>query len=369
MRRLTLPLMALGFGGACAAESQSVFHPSGEGAADINRLQVWVFGAAGVVGVIVAALIIYCLVRFRRRANDEESPEPIQVHGNLRLEIGWTIVPALILSVVAAATMVSLFNLSERPNDATHIKVFGQQWWWSYEYDLDDDGESEIVTANDLVIPVDREVVLDLTSRDVIHSFWIPSLAGTKDVVPGRWHELPIQASRPGVYEGQCKEFCGLSHANMRARVVAVEEDEFEQWVDEQRDAAKVPSDPVAVEGKKQFETLLCAQCHQIRGVNDGLEVSRDLLVSQHAPDLTHFASRGVFASGMFALYEEDGTVNRAALEAWLRDPPDELPMAADHQPYRGMPTLNLTEDQIDQLVAYLTSLGPKPPTSSEERR
>ncbi|MGH9184286.1 MAG: cytochrome c oxidase subunit II [Acidimicrobiales bacterium] len=372
-RRLRILVSLTGlvlFLAACSDERQDVFSPEGDQAEKINDLQVPVFIAAGVVGVFVFAAIAYAVVKFRSRGDAEEHPDPVQVHGNFKLEVGWTIAPAVILSVVAFGTLATVFDISDNPAGAMRVKVYGQQWWWSYEYDLDGDADNgaEIVTANDLVIPAGEPVVLELRSRDVIHSFWIPALAGTRDMVPGRVHQLTIEADQPGIYDGQCKEFCGLSHANMRARVVALSESEFDTWLDQQQEEAQEPTGGDAEAGAAFFASAACSQCHQIRGVNDPLEVDEDFLVAGHAPDLTHFMSRGVFASGLYPLYQENGEVNRTDLEEWLRNPHALIPMAAptetpgDGPSNRGMPDLNLSEDQIDQLVAYLETLGPQPP-------
>jgi cytochrome c oxidase subunit 2 len=241
------------------------------------------------------------------------------------------------------------------------VDVYGQQWWWSYEYDLNGDGKPEIVTANELVIPVDRKVELRVHSRDVIHSFWIPALAGTRDAVPGRTQYLEMEAGQIGVYDGQCKEYCGLSHANMRARAVVLSQSDFDRWLtDQQKDASAPPSGSLAAAGLDVFKTK-CVSCHEIRGVDD--VEGKAALVAGHAPDLTHLMSRQVFASGTFPLYvtNTDGKLvfNRNQLEAWLRDPPGQLPMAPDER--RGMPNLHLSDTEIDQLVAYLQTLGPYP--------
>ncbi len=356
IRRL-LGLSSVALLAACAEKApQDAFEPKGDKARQIYDLGVPVFIVAGVVGVLVAAASVYLVVRFRRRPGDDDTPDPVQTHGNTKVEIGWTIGPFLLLLPFAFLSVQAIFDLSDDPDDPVVVDVWGHQWWWSFEYDLDGDATNgpEIVTANDLVIPEDRDILLRIGSRDVIHSFSIPSLSGTRDAVPGRTHEWVIEADAPGVYEGQCKEFCGLSHANMRARAVVLTAPQYETWLDQQQVDAEDPDDPVAAAGKTVFEGK-CASCHQIDGVNE-VEGEADL-VTGHAPNLTHFASRGVFASGLFALYREDGSVNRPALEAWLRDPPGELPMSPDDK--RGMPNLSLSEQEIDQLVAYLLSLGP----------
>ncbi len=350
---------------ACADERQDVFSPEGDSADKINQLQVPVFIAAGFVGVLVAGGLVYLLVAGRRREQADDG-EPVQIHGNFKLEITWTILPAVILAVVAVGTVTTLFDLDAEARDQpAQITVYGHQWWWSYEYELDGDTGNgpEIVTANDLVIPAGQQLELTLESRDVIHSFWAPALAGTRDAVPGRSHALLMQADEPGVYDGQCKEYCGLSHANMRLRVVALSASEWETWLDQQQRDAVEPVEDDAVAGRDVFAGR-CASCHQVDGLEDAegnpIEVEGDAqLVTGYAPNLTHFMSRGVFISGLYPLYD-DGELNRPVLEQWLRNPDSLLPQAAEEG--RGMPNLGLSEEEIDQLVAYLSTLGPPPP-------
>jgi cytochrome c oxidase subunit 2 len=356
--RRRLALLALVLVLTSCGGKQTIFDPKGTNAEKINRLQVPVFIAAGVVGLIVAVMLLFVMIAGRRRRSDDD--EPKQIHGNTRIEIGWTVVPFLILAVVAFFTVVTVVNISRRPANAMKISVYGQQWWWAYQYDLNGDGKPEIITANELVIPVGKPVELEVQSRDVIHSFWIPALNGTRDAVPGRIQTLEITANQTGTFDGQCKEFCGLSHANMRARAVVMTQDGFNQWVSDQQ---KPPPTPAAASqaaaGLTTFQAK-CAACHQINGVND---VQKAPLVSGVAPNLTHLMSRSVFASAMFPLYVTDANgklvFNRNQLEAWLRDPPGLLPMAPTEG--RGMPNLQLSENDIDQLIAYLQTLGPYP--------
>jgi cytochrome c oxidase subunit 2 len=235
-----------------------------------------------------------------------------------------------------------------------------------------------VLTANDLVIPAGVDVNLDVESNDVIHSFWIPALNGKKDAVPGRSHPLRLNADEPGTYVGQCTEYCGLSHGYMRQRVIAMPPDEFDAWLADQQDEAQTPSEEEAAAGAELFTTQ-CSGCHLARGINDQefeeAGNGEELLVSGNAPDLTHFASRGVFAGGIFDLWldqdgddiveadEIGGELNTSALEAWLRNPPGEKPMDAPYvpepgdEPVRGMPNFTLQEAQIDQLVAFLATL------------
>jgi cytochrome c oxidase subunit 2 len=346
-----------------------------------------------------------------------------------------------VLLIVGVGTVVTLSELNAEPAPtALHVKVEGQQWWWRFSYDMSNDGRGngsftdaeDIVTANELVIPVGREIALSETSNDVIHSFWIPALNGKKDAVPGMITDWKIQADTIGVFRGQCTEFCGLSHANMRMLVRAVGESEFGTWTTQQRLPAKTPAPGTpAAAGEVQFKGLLCASCHLIRGVNDAQVADpatgvKTQLVPGVAPDLTHFASRGTFAGSIFNSHypnptdvPEIGTppftqtckvrgeegypdidgarpddaslpacpaanqfdtfgipyaaapgnpgnpIDAVAIESWLRDPPKMKPMAPlpEENPdaggrRRGMPNLKLSEEQIDQLVAYLSSLS-----------
>jgi len=359
VRRVLAVGLALGLTGC--STPQTIFDPKGTNAEKINNLQVPVFIAAGVVGVIVFVMLAYVMTTGRRRRR-VETDEPRQIHGNTRVEIGWTIVPFLILLAVAIPTVATLISIDRQPADAMKISVFGQQWWWSYQYDVNGDGIPEVTTANELVIPAGQPITLEVQSRDVIHSFWIPALNGTRDAVPGRIQTLQIVADQPGVYQGQCKEFCGLSHANMRARAIAMTPSDFQTWLRGQQQGPTTPAaGSQAAAGLDLFKAK-CAQCHQINTVND--VDGHAALVAGYAPNLTHLMSRTVFASAMFPLYvtNADGKLvfNRNQLEAWLRDPPALLPMAPLEG--RGMPNLQLSESDIDQLIAYLQTLGPYPP-------
>ncbi|MBI2708230.1 MAG: cytochrome c oxidase subunit II [Actinobacteria bacterium] len=372
---------------------QNYLDPKGPAARTINNLFMPVLGVAGVVFVIVLGLCLFVPLKFRARKDADEDVAPRQIHGNFALEIGWTIVPALILIVIGVFTLKTVFTLSkEPPKTALSVEVIGQQWWWEYRYDLDRDGKfDEIVTANDLVIPAGEKVKLTITSRDVIHSFWVPKLNGKRDAVPGRKHPLWLQADKPGEYVGQCTEFCGLSHAEMRIKAVALSRSAFDDWTKRmQRTAPRYSADDtsLAAQGYQVFTQQLCASCHVINGVNDkqtkkftadGGIKTPGLQVSGRAPNLTHLMARTTFAGGKFYLRKNTKECNalglnwaqkpadlqrcidRTALEAWLRNPPGQKAMAPEPVPgrtgRRGMPNLNLSEQQIDQLVAYLETL------------
>ena len=379
---LALPLVLLL--GACASDApQSTLEPEGPIARSIDTLWDGVFIIAVVVFVLVQFGTLALAIRFRRRRDDDELPT--QTHGNTKLEIAWTILPAVLLAVVGFFTLRTLFDINDRDDKDLTVQVTGQQWWWEFAYDTDGDGEytdEDVLTANDLVIPAGVNVNLDIESNDVIHSFWIPALNGKKDAVPGRSHPLQLHADEPGTYVGQCTEFCGLSHAYMRQRVIALPEDEFDSWLEAQQDDAAVPDDGSQAAAGADLFTTQCSGCHLARGINDDefeeMGSGAELLVAENAPDLTHFASRGTFAGAIFDLWVdqdgdeiieadeiggEAGELNRADLEAWLRNPPGEKPMSAPHLPepgderVRGMPNFNLQEEQIDQLVDFLATL------------
>lgn len=364
--RYALAAPALLLLGACAEDAPlDSLDPAGPYARMIDDLVDPVFILSGVVFLAVQLGVLAIGWKYRRRKGDDSLPT--QTHGNFKLEIGWTILPAIILAGVAVATVLTVLDLEDHPDDALKVQVIGNQWWWEYRYDLDGDGEDEIVTANDMVIPAGHPVSLSIESRDVIHSFWIPRLNGKRDAVPGRSHPLLLQADEPGVYLGQCTEFCGLSHAYMRMRVVALDPDDYAEWEAAQQQGAAVPTGEQAREGMEIFRAS-CSSCHQVRGEGGNEDVFNGAaLVAGAAPDLTHFASRGTFAGAAFDLWEDlDGngqidaseigdTLNYADLKAWLKDPPAMKPMSPDDG--RGMPNLNLSDEQVDALVAYLETL------------
>ena len=363
----------------CAADAElDTLTPKGPDARTIDALSDPVFLVAGVVFIIIFGGTGYLWWRFRDDHSDEEYPE--QVHGNFRLEILWTIIPTVILVVIGVFTIITLTDLNRYEDNAMalsvdgdtttwepEVVVVGQQWWWEYRYyfggteglDISDARHlppADIVTANQLVIPVGQEIELKMSSRDVIHSHWIPALNGKRDVVPGRTTYWKLEAEEPDVYFGQCTEFCGLSHSRMRMQAVALSPADFQAWVDQQVQPAAEPTDPAAIAGKAIFESQ-CARCHVIDGVND--ETKGADLIANAAPNLTHLMSRTTYAGGIFNLYEPDGSLDRTQLEAWLRNSPAEKPAYAEGR--RGMPAMGLSESQIDDVVAYLTTLGSSP--------
>ena len=377
--------------------------PRGSFAQSIQTLVNPVFAIAWFVLLAVCGGVGFIAWKFRDRGDDDDE-FPVQLHGKSSFEIGWTLLPALVLAAVGVFTVLTLIDLNKPAPQALQIEVYGQQWWWGFHYDVDNDGNftgaGDVTTATELVIPVGREVQLSVTSNDVIHSFWIPALNGKRDAVPGQHHPWKLKATEAGVFRGQCTEFCGLSHANMRMLVRALPPDEYAAWLaNQQKTAVEPAAGSQAAEGKKIFLAQLCSSCHLINGVNnekvEGEKGVSSQLVSGVAPDLTHIATRGTFVGSIYNLYSPDpatpdnpsgnaGDValpgnpggaltggdsspyifNSPALEAWLRNPPAMKPAYAQTPTIvngvpllRGMPNLGLSETQIDQLVAYLETL------------
>lgn len=326
-----LALLALGTAGCAHNAPLDTLRPAGPIASEIKNLWNVVYYMAVGVFVIVEGLIVVLVVRFRRRKGDTTLPK--QVHGNSRLELGWTILPALILATLAIPTVLTIFALARVPENALHVNVRAQQWWWRYEYP-----GTGVVTANELHIPAGRKVYLSLQSKDIIHSWWAPRLAGKQDVVPGWTNHLTIEASEPGTYLGQCVEYCGLSHANMRLKVVAQTPADFQAWLTTQARPLIEPTAPDAMAGKKVFLAQACTGCHTIRGTSAAGDVG---------PDLTHFASRTGFAGDIFERNDHN-------LRLWLTDAPGEKP--GSKMP-AGVAELGLTQKDITLLIAFLQSL------------
>jgi cytochrome c oxidase subunit II len=360
LRTVGLAGLLLLLAAGCASNAPlDTFQPEGPEARTIMNLVLPVFIVAGVIFVLVEGAILFILWRFRQRRDHDPDELPHQLHGNTRLEIGWTVLPAVILAPIAVFTVFTIFELEDRDDDAVRVEVVGNQWWWEFRYDVDGDGTADIITATEMVVPAGRQVDLAITSNDVIHSFWIPRLNGKRDAVPGRVHTWSITADEPGYYWGQCTEFCGLSHAVMRMRVVAVPEEDYQAWIERQLEPGPTPQTAGQARGQELFAQV-CASCHRIAGLDAQPSEDEHPLVAGVAPDLTHFASRRGYAGGIFELYNDDMTVNRGQLEAWLRNAPAEKPMAPNDG--RGMPNLGLTESQIDDLVEYLLSTSPEGP-------
>ena len=330
--------------GCTPDDPQSTFDTVGPVSRSQLFLFYWIFWAAVVVFVVVGAALVYITLRFRRKPSDAM---PAQTHGHTAMEIGWTIVPALILAVVAVPTVLTIFDNANSPEPgALTVEAVGHQWWFEFKYPHPTDPEEQVVTANELHIPVGEVVNVELVSRDVIHSFWIPKIAGKVDMVPNSANTIWIQSNEAGEFFGQCAEFCGEAHALMRFRVIAEPREEYDAWLLAQAEPAADAIEPLAAEGQALFEgnAAGCWACHTI----SGSAKSRGSV----GPNLTHVASRGLIAAGII---END----QAGLRTWLTDPCEAKPgnvMCTDAAVYNN-PDKSLDEKQISALVAYLRSL------------
>jgi cytochrome c oxidase subunit 2 len=333
---------------------QNSLDPATPQARDIDNLFTLVFWIAVVIFVLVEAGLLFAVWRFRRRSGPER--EVKQVHGNLRLEVIWTIIPTVVLAVIAVPTLRTIFELRTEPapeENALEINVIGHQWWWEFEYP-----EYGFATAQEMYVPTGRTVYLHITSADVIHSFWTPRLQGKRDAVPGRVNNLTFLVEEEGDYLGQCAEFCGLAHADMRHVVKAVSPEDFEAWAQRHATPLEMPVDGAALQGYETFQQV-CAACHVIDGsVGAQPEVTAPLDGRETwslAPNLTYFAEREKFGGWSF----DNDEVH---LAEWLANPSDLKPMDPDRNDLEtgrilGMPNFGLTQAQIDGLVAFLNTL------------
>ena len=345
---------------SCATGRIDPTDPVGENAKQIDGLMRLSGYMASAVGIFVAAAVVIVIIKFRARPDDDPNELPKQIHGNKKAELTWTLIPLVMLVFLAVVTVPAVFDLSGK-GDGRTIKVEGQQWWWQFSYDVNEDGTDDIVTANEIVIPVGEEVNLEIHSNDVIHSFWIPQLNGKKDAVPGRIHHWRISSPEPGIFYGECLEFCGLSHANMQMRAVVLDNDDYDAWVQEQLQPSTVPTSAAAKRGYELFGRH-CVSCHVIDGVYESAADGNANLLSGVAPNLTHLMTRTSFAGSLFELYNDDGSANIAELREWVRDAPDRKPARPDNR--QGMISFveTLNDSELDDLVTYLLTLGGKPP-------
>jgi cytochrome c oxidase subunit 2 len=350
---LLLTLAAFGLASCSGSGPASSLEPKGPVAEDIDVLWNIIFWAAVVVFVLVEGALVYALIRFREGRDPEHRPK--QVHGNTRLEVVWTIIPAVILAIVAVPTLTTLFSIrkTESGPGVLELEITGHQWWWEIDYPA-----AGLETANEIHIPEDTEVRITLTSADVIHSFWVPPLAGKRDAVPGRITTMKIIADDPTLpgepIPGQCAEFCGLAHADMRFKVFVHTAAGYQAWVDAQLEPATIPTTGAMAAGWETFSQV-CTSCHQAQVVDETGTVTT---VGQagnewsYAPDLTHFGSRTTFAG---AKYENTTEL----LTEWLHDPSLMKPMDPERNDIPngrilGMPNFNLTGAEIDDLIALL---------------
>jgi cytochrome c oxidase subunit II len=327
---LLLPLLFLAACGSTDRFPMTWTDPQSDYAHSLWGLQQLLNYLGVGVGIVVTLLLIYIVMRFRWRPG---AGEPEQVHGNTRLELAWTVIPAVLLAIIAIPTVRIIFASQEDPPaEALVIDAIGHQWWWEFRYPLAN-GDT-VTTANEFHVPVGRPVHVRLMSADVIHNFWVPQMFGKRYNIPNRINSINFTPHTAGMYLGQCAEFCGESHALMKKRMIAHNGDGFDRWLANEASPAIEPTDSALIIGR-QLTVQQCAACHWIRGT--------EAQFGRAGPDLTHFARRHTLAAGILDNNAEN-------LAAWLRDPQAIKPGAL-------MPNLGLSEDQIAYIVAYLQTL------------
>jgi cytochrome c oxidase subunit II len=310
---------------------QSSLHPQADYSWLIQKLNLQLTFWVVVIFVIVEGLLIVAVVRFRSRPG---SPEPKHVHGNTALEVAWTIAPAIILALVAVPTVLTIWKTQRPPaGEVLKVKVVGHQWWWEFQYP-----DLGVTTASEMHVPLGHAVEVDIESADVLHSFWFPAVAGKRDAVPGHTNHIWFTADSLGEFPGQCAEFCGMSHANMRMRLFVETTDAFNAWVADQKRPPVEPADTTSLvaQGKQIFSTAACIGCHTIDGVSAGII----------GPNLTHVGSRQTIAGGLFPNTPDE-------MAKWIADAPGRKPGAIMFP----LAQLGITQEQIPALVAYLQSL------------
>jgi cytochrome c oxidase subunit 2 len=347
-------MMTLLLASADSPQTLSIFDPVSPQAESIRMLSVLVLAITGFIFIVVEGILIYAIVRFRRRGATSVT-EPAQVYGSQPIEIAWTAAPALIVFILVLVTARTLWEVNIPPpqpkegDNTLFVTVVGRQWWWEYRYEhyngkpiraIGSDGSETdlpVITANELHIPAGedglaRPVFLTLKSADVCHSFWVPRLAGKTDLLPGRINSMWFQTDRPGLYLGQCAEYCGTQHAGMLLRVVVESPGDFDRWLDNERKPAV--EDAAVRTGRSTFVGQSCVNCHRVRGTS---------AMGGYAPDLTHLMARETLAAGMIKNTPEN-------LRLWVVDPQKIKPGCL-------MPAFGLSDREWDDIVRYLRTL------------
>jgi cytochrome c oxidase subunit 2 len=319
------------------SRATNIFAPNSTPADEIFGLSMFVLVVTGTIFAIVFGLLLYAAIKFRKRGNDNLH-EPLQIYGSDQLEMAWTVIPVLIVIVLfmTSARVIHAVQDARRPPGTIEVTVIGHQFWWEYRYP-----QYGFVTANELHVPVSdaghpTPTFLKLLSADTDHSFWIPRLAGKTDLIPNHPNSTWIDPHEAGLYLGQCAQYCGTQHAKMLLRASVDSRADFDRWVQAQQQIARDESalSPEALEGRRVFNATACINCHAIAGTQaDG----------RFGPDLTHLMSRETIASGV-------APNNAAELRRWVQNP-------AAIKPGSLMPSMNLTDKELDEVTAYLLTL------------
>ena len=318
---------------ALALSPTNIFAPVSTPASSIYGLSLFVLAVAAVIFTVVFSLLVFSIVRFRKR-RDDDGREPPQIYGSNQVELAWTVIPALIVVTLfmATARVIAGIQKPARPASTVEVVAVGHQFWWEFRYPA-----LRVVTANELHVPLsDPEhptpTFISLTSADTDHSFWVPRLAGKTDLIPNRVNTMWIDPHQTGLYLGQCAQYCGTQHAKMLLRVYVQTRDDFDRWVQQQNQPAQ--ADGATYEGRRVFETTACINCHTVSGT---------LANGRFGPDLTHLMSRDTIASGAVPM-------TAANLRQWIRNP-------AVLKPGCKMPAMDLDDQKISAIAAYLETL------------
>lgn len=346
---------------ACAPDAkQSTFGTAGPVAEQqllLFNVLLWVMV---IVFILVEGVLIYAIIKFRRRPGQDELPP--QTHGHTALEITWTVIPTILILGLGIWSVITLFDLDQPPRGADTLEVtaVGHQWWWEFEYPDADGNGKYITTANELRIPVDRAIQINLRSDDVIHSFWVPKLAGKVDVVPTRNNYMWFQADETGTFYGQCAEFCGTAHAQMKFLVQVLPQEDYLAWAESFGQPPELSAQATA--GQQVFNGVGgCVVCHTANGSDSPAVVAgrvTGFMTTETGiapgPNLTDLATRERFGAGLADL-------NRENLRQWLKNPevikPGNL-MASRANIYQtDTGQANLKDEDISNLMEYLLSL------------
>jgi cytochrome c oxidase subunit 2 len=305
-------------------ESPSILRSEGSAGNEIVTLAIWVFGILAAVLVTVWAILAFVIITGRRRRVEDAS----QTKGNLRIEIVWTAIPAVIVTVLFVLTVITTERI-DMPTPGADFTAVGRQWWWDFRYP-----DLGFNAPNEVYVPVDRRVTIRIESADVIHSFWVPQMGGKIDMIPGHINHIHFIPLAEGSFVGECAEFCGVQHGNMRFLFEVVTAEEYSEWVRQQQEPAAEPTGAAAVAGREVTASVGCGSCHVIRGTD---------LRGTFGPDLTHFGSRGGIAAYTLANTPEN-------LLRWIQDP-------QGIKPECNMPNVPLPLQQQREIVAYLEEL------------
>lgn len=315
---------------------QSALDPQGPQARHLAEL-FWIFTAV-LTAIWLLVMIVLAIALLRRSGRSVDPQDPLATDAGAERRFTRVVSGLVAASVVTVLALTAISYVGQKrlygpTGEGLTIRVTGHQWWWEVRYE-DPTPSRTFTTANEIHVPAGEVVRLKLTSSDVIHSFWVPSLVGKQDLITGRENYLDFVAERPGVYRGQCAEFCGFQHAHMGLLVVAESREDFDRWRDGQIKAAEPPGDADGRKGKEVFLSKPCVMCHAVRGTPAGGTV---------APDLTHVAARRYLAAGTLPM-------SRGNLAAWIADP-------HSIKPGVDMPLIKLEPDELDAVAAFLEGL------------